>query len=41
MGAALGRLVGMRLLACVVGLSYFGSAATQQEFMTAFAEALY
>ncbi len=41
MGASLGRLVGVRLLACVVGTSDFGSAATQREFMTAFAEALY
>ena len=41
MGASLGRLVSMRLLACVVGMSDIGSAATQREFLTAFAEALY
>ena len=41
MGAALGRLVGTRDLACVVDLSELGSAAARRRFMTAFAESLY
>jgi hypothetical protein len=41
MGAALGRLVGMRHLACVVDLSELGSSASRRRFMTAFAEAVY
>jgi uncharacterized protein len=41
MGAALGRLVGTRPLACVVDLSELGSAAARRRFMAAFAEALY
>ncbi|HEU5275299.1 MAG TPA: hypothetical protein VFU97_16670 [Xanthobacteraceae bacterium] len=41
MGAALGRVVGSRPLACVVDLSDLGSAAARRRFMAAFAEALY
>ena len=42
MGAALGRLVGTRPLACVVDVSDLGSsAAARRGFMTAFMEALY
>src|SRR5215470_5212434 len=41
MGAALGRLIGTRPLACVVDLSELGSAAARRRFMAAFAEALY
>jgi hypothetical protein len=41
MGAALGRLVGTRSLACVVDLSELGSSAARRRFMAAFAEALY
>ena len=41
MGAALGRLVGTRSLACVVDLSDLDSGATRRSFMTAFAETLY
>jgi uncharacterized protein len=41
MGAALGHLVGMRHLACVVDLSELGSSASRRRFMTAFAETVY
>ena len=41
MGAALGRLVGTRPLACVVDVSDLGSSAARRGFMTAFMEALY
>ena len=41
MGAALGRLVGTRPLACVLDLSEFASSAARRLFMTAFAEALH
>lgn len=41
MGAALGRLVGTRDLACVVDLSELGSSAARRRFMTAFAESLF
>lgn len=41
MGAALGRLVDTRDLACVVDLSELGSAASRRRFMTAFSESLY
>src|SRR3954470_10720724 len=41
MGAALGRLIGTRPLACVVDLSELGSAAARRRFMAAFAESVY
>jgi hypothetical protein len=41
MGAALGRLVGTRALACVVDVSDLGGAAARRRFMTAFTGALY
>jgi hypothetical protein len=41
MGAALGRLVGTRALACVVDVSDIGGAAARRRFMTAFTGALY
>ena len=41
MGAALGRLVGTRPMACVVDVSDLGSAAARRAFMTAFTKALY
>ena len=41
MGAALGRLVGTRPLACVVDVSELGSSAARRGFMTAFMEALH
>ena len=41
MGAALGRLVGNRPMACVVDVSDFGSAAVRRLFMTEFTTALY
>jgi hypothetical protein len=41
MGAALGRLIGTRQLACVVDLSELGSSAGRRRFMTAFAETVY
>ncbi len=41
MGAALGRLLGMQPLACVVDLSELGSGAARRLFMTSFAEALH
>jgi len=41
MGAALGRLVGTRPLACVVDVSDLGSAVVRRAFMTAFAGALH
>lgn len=40
-GAALGRLVGTRPLACVVDLSELGGSAARRRFMQDFAEALY
>jgi uncharacterized protein len=41
MGAALGRLIAGRALACVVDLSELGSSTARRRFMAAFAEALY
>jgi len=41
MGAALGRLLGMQPLACVVDLSELGSGAARRLFMTSFAKALH
>ena len=41
MGAALGRLIGARDLACVVDLSELGGSAARRRFMTAFAESLF
>lgn len=41
MGAALGRLIGMRALACVIDLSELGSAAARRRFMAVFSEAVY
>ena len=41
MGTALGRLVGLQPLACVVDLSGLGSSAARRRFMLAFAEAVY
>ena len=41
MGAALGQLIGMHQIACVVDVSDLGSAAVRRGFMTAFTEALF
>jgi len=41
MASALGQLVGMHALACVVDVSDFTSAAAQRSFMTVFTKALY
>jgi len=41
MGGALGHLVGIHQIACVVDVSDLGSAAARRGFMTAFTEALY
>ena len=41
MGAALGRLIAGKALACVIDLSELGSSAARRRFMAAFSDALY